>query len=230
MADKRWTDSRKKEILKSRTQSTELLASTIEQLGVTPKSVISASAVGYYGINTGDQLVDESSPAGNDFLADVTRAWEDSTKSFTETGIRTVKIRVGVVLSQESGALPKLLQPIRLGLGAPLGSGKQYLSWIHIDDIARIFVYALENTQLEGAYNGVAPHPVTNAEMTKMIASVIHRPSFLPNVPSFMLKMMLGEMASIVIDGNRVASNKITENGFEFKFPELKQALENLLD
>lgn len=230
VADKRWTDSRKKEILKSRTQSTELLASTIQELGAAPKAVISASAVGYYGINTGDQLVDESYSAGSDFLADVTSAWEESAKAFVEAGIRTVKIRVGVVLSKESGALPKLLQPIRLGLGAPLGSGKQYLSWIHIDDIARIFLYALENTQLQGPYNGVAPHPVTNTQMTKMIASVIHRPAFLPNVPSFMLKMMLGEMASIVIDGNRVASDKITESGFEFKFPELKQALENLLD
>ncbi|HAS41906.1 MAG TPA: TIGR01777 family protein [Microscillaceae bacterium] len=230
VADKRWTDSRKKEILESRTQSTELLATTIDALGIHPKAFVSASAIGYYGIDTGEQLLDESSKVGSDFLADVTSKWEESAEGFIKKGIRTVKVRVGVVLSTESGALPKLLQPIRLGLGAPLGSGKQYLSWIHIDDIARIFLYALENEQLQGAYNGVAPHPVTNTEMTKMVASVIHRPAFLPNVPSFMLKMMLGEMASIVIDGNRVSSKKIANSGFEFKFPDLKKALEQLLD
>ncbi|OJJ17175.1 TIGR01777 family protein [marine bacterium AO1-C] len=230
VADKRWTDSRKKEILESRTQSTTLLVSTIEALGISPEVFVGASAIGYYGIDTGEQLLDESSQAGGDFLANVTKQWEESSEEFTKKGIRAVKVRVGVVLSTESGALPKLLQPIRLGLGAPLGSGKQYLSWIHIDDIARIFLYALENDQLQGAYNGVAPNPVTNAEMTKMIASVIHRPAFLPNVPSFMLKIMLGEMASIVIDGNRVSSKKIANSGFEFKFPDLKQALEQLLD
>ena len=230
VADKRWTDSRKTEILESRTQSTTLLESTITALGIQPKVLVSASAIGYYGIDTGEQLLDESSQVGSDFLADVTKRWEESTEGFVKQGIRTVKVRVGVVLSTESGALPKLLQPIRLGLGAPLGSGKQYLSWIHIDNIARIFLYALENDQLKGAYNGVAPRPVTNAEMTKTIASVIHRPTFLPNVPSFMLKMMLGEMASIVIDGNRVSSQKISNSGFEFQFPDLKQALEQLLD
>lgn len=229
VADQRWTETRKQEILSSRTKSTHLLAQAIEQLETKPEVFVSASAVGYYGIGTTDVLVDEASPAGEDFLAEVTRKWEYSTQEVMSLGVRTVRIRVGVVLSAQSGALPKLLQPIRLGLGAPLGSGKQYLSWVHIDDIAGIFLHAIENTTLQGAYNGVAPEPVTNAQMTKMIASVVHRPVFLPNVPSFMLKMMLGEMASIVLEGNRVASKKIEASGFAFKYPNLKASLENLL-
>lgn len=229
VADKRWTESRKKEILASRIQSTQLLAQTIKELGSPPEVVISASAIGYYGINTGNTLVDENSPAGNDFLAEVTHRWENAMQAIEKQQIRTVKIRVGVVLSPKSGALPKLLQPVRLGLGAPLGTGKQCLSWIHIDDIARMFILALENNGFSGAYNGVAPNPVSNAEMTKAIASVIHRPAFLPNVPAFMLKMMLGEMASIVLGGNRVSCNKIINDGFEFEYPELKEALKNLL-
>lgn len=229
VADQRWTENRKQEILSSRTKSTHLLAQTIEQLGTKPEVFVSASAVGYYGIGTTDVLVDETSPAGEDFLAEVTRKWEDTSQEVASLGVRTVRIRVGVVLSAQSGALPKLLQPIRLGLGAPLGSGKQYLSWVHIDDIAGIFLHAIENPTLQGAYNGVAPEPVTNAQMTKMIASVVHRPAFLPNVPSFMLKMMLGEMASIVLEGNRVASKKIEASGFAFKYPNLKTSLENLL-
>ncbi|WP_299464449.1 TIGR01777 family oxidoreductase [uncultured Microscilla sp.] len=229
VADKRWTESRKDEILKSRTQSTELIAQTIRKMSTAPKALVNASAIGYYGINTGAQLLHEESPAGNDFLAEVTSKWENATKEIEEQGIRTVKIRVGVVLSPQSGALPKLLQPVRLGLGAPLGSGDQYMSWIHIDDIARIFMKALEDETMRGAYNGVAPAPVTNAEMTKRLASVVHRPAFLPNVPAFMLKMMLGEMASIVLEGNKVSCDKIIRAGFEFEHPGLTEALKDLL-
>jgi uncharacterized protein (TIGR01777 family) len=230
VADKRWTESRKEEILKSRTKSTELIAQTIQGLPNAPKVVVNASAIGYYGINTGDQLLHEDSPAGSDFLAEVTSKWENAVQEIEKQGIRTVKIRVGVVLSPHSGALTKLLQPVRLGLGAPLGSGDQYMSWIHIDDIARIFVKALEDETMQGAYNGVAPTPVTNAEMTKKLASVVHRPAFLPNVPAFILKMMLGEMASIVLEGNKVACDKIVNAGFEFQHPDLTNALKDLLD
>lgn len=230
VADKRWTESRKEEILKSRTKSTELIAQTIQSLPNAPKVVVNASAIGYYGINTGDQLLHEDSPAGNDFLAEVTSKWEEASQEIEKQGIRTVKIRVGVVLSPHSGALTKLLQPVRLGLGAPLGSGDQYMSWIHIDDIARIFVKALEDETMQGVYNGVAPMPVTNAEMTKKLASVVHRPAFLPNVPAFILKMMLGEMASIVLEGNKVACDKIVNAGFEFQHPDLTNALKDLLN
>lgn len=229
VADKRWTESRKEEILKSRTESTQLIAQTIRSLPNAPKVVVNASAIGYYGINTGDQLLHEDSPAGNDFLAEVTNKWEDAAKEIEQQGIRTVKIRVGVVLSPHSGALTKLLQPVRLGLGAPLGSGNQYMSWIHIDDITRIFMKAIEDDTMQGVYNGVAPAPVTNAEMTKQLASVVNRPAFLPNVPAFILKMMLGEMASIVLEGNKVSCDKIVKAGFEFQHPALKEALKDLL-
>ncbi len=229
VADQRWTESRKQTILKSRTESTRLLRQELEKLETKPKAFLSASAIGIYGNDTGEAWMKEDAPSGDDFLAEVTKQWEDSVDQIAELGIRTVKLRIGVVLSEKGGALEKIAQPIKLGAGAALGSGKQYLSWIHIDDLCQMFIHALENEAVQGVFNAVGPHPATNAEFTKATAQVLNRPLILPNVPSFALKLMLGEMASIVLGGNRVSSEKIQAQGFQFQYPTLKPALQDLL-
>lgn len=230
IADKRWTDDRKELILKSRTESTRLLRESIAKLGKhSIKAFVSASAVGYYGIDTGDTWMTEESPSGDGFAAEVTRQWEAAVDKISQLNLRVVKIRIGIVLSEKGGALPKLTQPIRLGAGAPLGRGGQYMSWIHLDDLCRLFIFALEQHEMQGAYNGVAPHPATNKELTKKAADVLNRPLFLPNVPAFVLKLLLGEMSQVVTGGNRVSSKKVEEAGFEFKYPQLHPALVDLL-
>ena len=235
IADERWSDSRKREILESRTQSTALLA---QALRTTPNQVrvfVSSSAIGYYGGDSGDRPVTETSPAGTDFLAQVSRAWERSVEEIAtiktnDIPIRIVKIRTGVVLTMAGGALPKLAQPIKLGAGAPIGSGQQYISWIHVDDICRLYIQAVETQSWHGAYNGVAPDPVTNEELTREIASVLNRPLILPKVPAFVIKLAFGELAVTVLGSSLVLNKRIThETTFQYKFPKLRDALEDLL-
>jgi len=232
VAEKSWSSDHKRDILESRTHSSKLLANTIAGLPIEnrPKIFIAASAVGYYGLDTGNELMRESAPAGKEFLADVTKQWETENNAVASLGIRTCLLRVGVVLAKEAGALPKMTAPIRWGAGAALGSGKQYISWIHITDLARMFCFALENTTLEGVYNAVAPLPATNTELTKAIAQTLHKPLLLPAVPSFVLYGLLGEMAGLVLGGNRVASEKIQKEGFQFSFPTLEGALKDLFE
>jgi uncharacterized protein (TIGR01777 family) len=228
VADKRWTDERKKIILESRTKSASLLHKTIAKMpDVAPKHFISASAIGYYGMDTGDKLMDEKSAAGNDFLAEVTKKWEASVDEFQSLEIPTAKIRIGIVMTNKGGALPQLAQPIKLLAGAPLGSGKQWMSWIHIDDLTRLFLHVLEN-KLTGVYNGVGTEPATNKEVTKAVAKVLNKPLILPNVPAFAMKLLLGEMAQMVLGGNKVSAKKTLDAGFEFKFEQLDEALEDI--
>lgn len=229
VADKTWTESYKKEILNSRVLSTQLLYETLEQTQHSVKSFISASAVGIYGFDTGEQWLDENSSHGNDFLADVTEKWEAEVQKISNLGIRTAILRIGIVLAKEGGALPKLLGPIRWGLGAALGSGKQYMSWIHIKDLAQMFVFALENEHLKGVFNAVGNKPCTNAELTQAIAQTIRKPLFLPNVPGFAIRLIVGEMAQMVLGGNRVSNEKILKAGFQYQFPTLQEALKDLL-
>jgi uncharacterized protein len=235
IADERWTDARKREILESRTQSTALLAKALRETPNRVRTFVSSSAIGYYGGDTGDRLMTESSPAGSDFLAQVTRAWERSVEEINKikpngVPIRTVRIRTGVVLTMAGGALPKLVQPIRLGAGAPIGSGQQYLSWIHVDDLCRIFIQALETQSWQGAYNGVAPNPVTNEDLTRQIAQVLNRPLILPKIPAFAIKLAFGELAVTVLGSSLVLNKRIdNETTFQYKFPKLKEALEDLL-
>lgn len=230
IADERWTDARKREIMDSRTQSTKLLADALATHSHHVKAFVSSSAIGYYGADTGDRPMVESSPAGSDFMAQVVRAWEQSVDEVTKLRIRTVKIRTGVVLTMEGGALPKLVQPIRLGAGAPLGSGQQYMSWIHIDDICRMFIQALEDETWRGAFNGVAPEPVTNEGLTRAIAGVLHKPLLLPKVPSFALRLLFGEMAIAVLGSSLVLNKRIQqETLFTYHFPKLTDALLDLL-
>lgn len=229
VADERWTQERKKVIMASRTRSTALLKDTLRAHPHEVKAVISASGINYYGYDTGGVWKKEGSRFGDDFLATITKAWEAEADLIAELGIRVAKMRIGMVLSKEGGALEKMKQPIRFGLGVPLGSGHQCISWIHIDDLCRMIIFAIENKNISGAYNAVSPEPVTNKELTKEIGRTLNRPVFLPKVPAFALKMALGEMASIVLGGVKASSEKITSEGFKFEYPELKGALANLL-
>lgn len=230
IADERWTDQRKEEILKSRTQSTELLAQALTRNKHHVKSFIASSAIGYYGADTGDRPMTETSVGGTDFMAQVVRAWERSEEQVAALGIRTVKLRTGVVLTMTGGALPKLAQPVKLGAGAPIGSGQQYISWIHLDDLCRMYIQALTDESWQGVYNAVAPSPVTNETLTRAIADVLHRPMILPNIPTFVIKLLYGEMAIVVTGGNYVLNKRIAEEtSFAFEYPDLTKALENLL-
>lgn len=229
VADQRWTEARKEAILKSRVDSTRLLYNQISKLSKKPAVFVAASAVGIYGFDTGDDLVNEDTPAGSDFLAKVVEAWEEETEKIKALGVRVVKLRIGIVLAREGGALPKIAQPVKLMVGAPLGSGKQYMSWIHIEDVARMFQKAIEDDAMHGIYNCVGPDPVTNKAMTKCIAASLNKPLLLPNVPAFVIKLMFGEMANIVLGGNRVSNEKITQAGFHYKFNALEDALVDIL-
>jgi uncharacterized protein (TIGR01777 family) len=231
IAKKKWTRERKAEIIDSRVKSAELLLERVKSMKVEhrPGTFISSSGVGYYGYDTGSILVKESSRFGDDFLATVCKAWESAADSFSELSMKVVKLRTGFVLSGEGGALKVMAKPVKLGFGAGLGRGDQYLSWIHIDDLVRMFLLAVENPDMEGVYNAVGPSPTTNKEMMKQIASVLNKPFFLPNVPAFALKMVMGEMASMVTGGNKVSSEKIESLGFTFHYQDLNDTLENLL-
>jgi uncharacterized protein (TIGR01777 family) len=225
VAEKRWTEERKKQILESRTQSTRLLFSALEKAENRPITLISASAVGYYGMDTGTALLDESSAPGGDFLAEVVKAWENEVKKIEQLEVRTVMLRTGIVLDPKGGALPEMLKP---PVAAPLGSGDQWMSWIHIEDLARMFVFALEKTTLQGPYNAVGPNPATNQQLTKEAAYATGKTYIGMGVPGFVLKLILGEMAGMVLGGNRVSCQKIQKAGFQFEHYELAAALKDL--
>ena len=227
IADQRWTAQRKKEILESRTHSTQLLIDTLKNQRHAVKTFVGASAIGYYGFGQGEQVFTEESKAGSGFLADVTREWEEKTDGIA--GLRLVKLRIGIVLSEKGGALAEMAKPIRFGVGAPLGSGKQFLSWIHIDDLCAMFIQAAEDQSWHGAYNAVGINWVTNAELTKAIAHVLKKPLWLPPIPHFVMNLFLGEMAGMVLNGSKVSPAKIQKAGFQFKYTELKEALKSLL-
>ena len=220
---------RKREILESRTNSTRLLFDELKKGNHRIKTFVSASAIGYYGFENSDEVFTEESGPGKDFLADVTRRWENEVDAIQELGIRTVKIRIGIVLSRKGGALKEIMKPVKLYVGAPLGTGDQFVSWIHLDDLCNIFAKAVDDQKMIGAYNAVAPQPVTNRVLTKAIARELHRPLFLPPIPAFVLKLLLGEMADLVLRGNRVSANKILRAGYEFKFSDVGNALKDLL-
>ena len=229
IADERWTEKRKQEIIDSRIQPIDLITKYLEDKNIKLKGFISASAIGYYGGNTGEIKLDEDSKAGNDFLAECTKLWEVHAKKVTRAE-REIRIRIGVVLSQKGGALPKLVMPIRFGFGAALGSGKQLMSWIHIDDLCAIFVKAIEDSTMHGAYNAVSPNPISNAIMTKIAAKVLKRPLFLPNIPSFVLNLVFGEMGIVVTGGNFVQNKRLSaETDFVYQFPTIEGALSDLL-
>ncbi len=229
VADERWTTARKDEILQSRTHSTRLLFDALSNHKHTVKTFVSASAIGYYGFNNPNEIFTEESEPGNDFLAGVTRKWEYEVDRLNNLSLRVVKLRIGIVLSEKGGALKEMSNPVKFFAGAPLGTGNQFMSWVHIDDLCRMFMRAIDDETMQGAFNAVAPNPVTNRVLTKSIGQVLGKPIILPAVPAFALKFVLGEMAQIVVSGNQVSSKKIEKKGFKFKFPELAPALNDLL-
>ena len=226
IASGRWNAEKKKRILDSRVVGTQRLVEAISKLPEKPECLISVSAVGYYG-DMGDQEIDENSSAGTGFLSDVCEQWEAAAANAAQYGIRLVYVRIGIVLTPEGGALAEMLPIFRKGLGGRLGSGKQYFPWIHIDDLVGLIHWMVQNP-VSGAFNGVAPNSVTNAEFTKTLASVINRPALFP-VPKFVLKIVVGELANSLFESQRVIPSAALDAGFEFEFKELQPALVDLL-
>ena len=228
IADKPWKNSQKEILIKSRTESIRLLYDLLKR---TPdhqvRSVISASGIGIYG-DRGDELLTEESAAGNDFMSHICIKWEEAVDEGKDLGLRTVKLRTGVVLTPQGGALAKMAQPIKLGMGSPLGSGKQWMPWIHINDIIELYKYALENQTIRGAYNAASSIPVTNKELTQAIAQQLDKPLWLPAVPAFVLKILLGEMSAVALNSTKTSSNKIKDAGFKFNFERIEDALKNI--
>lgn len=227
IADQKWTPKRKQEIIDSRVLSTQLLYSSIRQNNAPITSFISASAVGYYG-NRGDEILKETSPSGTGFLADCCVAWENAVDEGLEMGIRVVKIRIGIVLSRTDGALASIEKPIKFFLGAPLGTGKQWMPWIHLKDLVKIFATATENPDFNGAYNASSPFPVTNKYLTKSIAQQLNRPVWPFHVPEFILKTLLGEMSILPLMSSNTLVQKLLDTGFTYSFINLDEALHDI--
>ena len=225
---KRWTDSYKKTIIDSRVTSINLLYDTLQKIDHNIVHFISASGINIYPNSKTKLYTEEYKATDDSFLANVVSSWEAATAKFKNAGMEVTKVRTGMVLAKGAGALPQIIKPIKLGVGAPLGSGEQWQSWIHIEDIAAIYLFLLNN-QLEGKFNAVAPNPVQNKKMTRMIASKLDSPLWLPNIPAFLLKLVLGEMSVLVLEGQLVSSKKLEKLGYQFKYYNLDNALEDVL-
>ncbi|MCW8898842.1 MAG: TIGR01777 family oxidoreductase [Flavobacteriales bacterium] len=228
IADKPWSEKRKKEILDSRVKPIKLIYNILKNNSHQLKAFISASGVGFYGAITTNTIFDETAPAANDFLGKTCLQWEQAVDELNDLKIRTVKLRTGIVLSKNGGALPKMMQPFKFGLGAALGTGKQIMPWIHIDDLAQLYVAAIENDSFNGAYNAIAGN-VSNKNFSKMLSKAMNKPFWLPNVPGFMLKLFLGEMAVILLEGSAASNQKLLQTGFNFQFADLEVALKELV-
>lgn len=226
IADKRWTPERKRIIVESRISAAQAVIEAVEAAENKPKVVIQASAVGYYG-DRADEKVDEQSPPGSDFLADVVGKWEQAAAPLADL-TRLVVIRTGVVLTTEGGALPQLMLPFKFFAGGPLGNGKQWVPWIHIEDLVRSIVWLMDNDEARGVYNLNAPNIVQNKQLAKMLGKVMGRPAFAP-APAIALKLLLGEMAAVVLGSQRAQADKLIEAGFEFDFPHPIPALKDII-
>jgi uncharacterized protein (TIGR01777 family) len=228
IASGKWTPEVKQDIRDSRLKGTALLCQALSRLSVRPKVLVSASAVGYYG-DRGAELLHEDSAAGTGFLAELCRDWEAATEPAGKSGIRVVNLRIGVVLSTVGGALAKMLLPFQLGIGGQIGSGKQYMSWVALNDLAGIVDFALSNDGLSGPLNAVAPNPVTNLQFTKTLGAVLGRPTILP-VPDLGLRLLFGEMGDeLLLSGQRVDASKLLAAGYQFELPDLEQALRRVI-
>lgn len=225
IGERRWSTERKQLIVDSRIKSGELILNHLPKQNSRMQAFITASGVGYYGAITSGQIFSEDEPSGNDFLGQTCEKWEQIADRFSAMGIRTVKIRTAVVLAKQAGALSKMIVPIKMGIGSAIGSGKQYLPWIHIDDLCNMYIKAVEDPNMSGAYNAVSPDQVTNNQFTKIAAKVLKRPFWFPNIPSWVIQMVFGQMSVLLLTGSRVSAEKIIHSGFVFKFPKLEDAL-----
>ncbi|HEX3744974.1 MAG TPA: TIGR01777 family oxidoreductase [Bryobacteraceae bacterium] len=222
----RWNAAVKREIRESRVAGTRNLVQAMAKLARKPPVFICASATGYYG-SRGDELLSEASAPGNDFLAEVCVAWEREAAAAEAFGVRVVRVRTGIVLDARGGALPRMLTPFKMGVGGKLGNGRHWMAWIHLDDLASLFQFALMKP-VSGAVNGTAPNPVTNAEFTRALAAAVHRPAIFP-VPGLALKLLFGEMGNILLASQRVTPQAVESAGFTFRFPQLAPALSDAL-
>lgn len=222
-----WTEARKKQIVESRVLTAELLLERLKSTGRMVDAFISASATGYYGLGVGERIfTEEDVLTENDFLSTTCRKWEDAAFSFNKLpGVRTVVLRTGFILSGDSEAFKKMVLPTRLGVGSPLGGGRQYLSWIHLDDLCRLYIKALEDSTMQGIYNAVAPEYITNARFMRTLARVMKKPFFFPAVPVFMMRLVMGEAADMVLGGSRISSQKIQDAGYRFQYESAEKAI-----
>ncbi|TWR27392.1 TIGR01777 family protein [Mucilaginibacter pallidiroseus] len=227
IADERWTVKRKKEIIDSRTQSIGLLYRLMRQKPNQVKTVISASGIGYYS-DRGDEILAEDATPAHDFMGKCCVAWEKAVDSGKDFGVRIVKYRTGVVLTKDGGALPKLALPVKLAVGSPLGSGRQWVSWIHHHDVLNMYLDGIANQSISGVYNMAAPCPVTNATLTAAVARQLKRPLWAPKVPAFLIKTLFGEMATVVLGSTRTSAQKIEDTGFKFTYPDIAAALKEI--
>jgi uncharacterized protein (TIGR01777 family) len=225
IADKRWTIERKKDIIDSRVNSMKLITDTVKRKKIQLKSFVGASAIGIYGMTTSEKIFSETDSGADDFLSSSCTQWENSYKEIQSFSEKTCIIRIGVVLSKDGGVLKRLLPLFQLGLGSAVGSGKQYMPWIFIDDLVAVFYEALFNQKFSGIYNAVSSEHITNQQFSKHLAKNISKPFFLPNVPAFLLKLLFGEMANVLLEGSRVSNQKLIYEGFEFKYSTLSDAL-----
>lgn len=225
---KRWNDEFKRVVLESRELSTKNLVEAIKSCTNKPEVFVSASGIGYYG-DCGERVLNENSPKGNDFLADVCEVWENESVNVEESGVRSVQIRTGLVLSTEDGALKQMLPPFKFFIGGYLGNGKQWTSWLHIDDIVEIYLHAIDNSSLTGSLNASSPNPMRMKEFAQTLARVLYRPSLFP-VPKFILKLVIGEASEVVLASQRIDVKKLIESGYKFKFEILEDALRDLLN
>ena len=224
IADKRWSEKRKKEIIDSRVVSTNLLYNTVKRLEIPLNSFISASATGFYGSITSETIFKEIDKPAKDFLGKVCSLWERSIFQFNEMKIRTVALRTGIVLSKDGGALKKMKTPVITALG----NGKQYMPWIHIDDLCELYIKAIEDEQFKGAFNAVSSEHISNLSFSKKISKIFNHPFLAIGAPNFILQIFFGEMSTIILNGSRISANKIKQAGFKFKFENLEKALKNL--
>jgi len=229
IGDKRWTPKRKKEIIESRTKSGRLLLDSVLISGIKIKTFISASATGYYGSKTSDSIFNEDYEPAKDFTGEVCRLWENAADRFAENGVRTVKIRTGIVLSSEGGALNKMIMPVKLGFGSSIGTGRQYLPWIHIDDLCNIYVKAIEDIKMKGAFNATAPDFITYSDFISVSSRILGKTLWAPDIPRFIIRLAFGEMSVILLEGSKVSCEKIIAGEFQFKFPDLESALRDIL-
>jgi len=225
IGEKRWTEQRKKEIIDSRINSIDVLYQYISENKFNINTFISSSAVGFYGAVTTDKTFVETSESGNDFLASVCQKWEDAALKFNDLGIRTIILRKGVILGKEGGMVKKLSPLAKLGINVSLGSGKQYLPWIDIRDLVRLYDFILSNTQLEGIFNAVATEQITMSDLSKALLQAFGKKSFLPNAPAFVIRLLFGEMAVMLLEGSKVSNEKLKTTGFIFEFDTIEKSL-----
>jgi len=229
IGDKRWTAHRKKDLIDSRVKTADLIYRAVRDTGRKLKAFITISGSNYYGTISSEKIFCETDLPAVDFLGEVCRLWEEAADRFSYTGARVVKIRSGIVLAAKGGVMSRIIIPVRLGIGSPVGRGNQYVPWIHIDDLCNIFIKAIEDQRMSGAFNAAAPESVTNSDLMKTLANVLGKPFWFPKIPSFVMRLLFGRMSGILLEGSRISSEKIRSAGFSFQFPMLKDALKDLL-